>query len=215
MPKLAVIFHWYCWASLHVTAEMSSLEAVPDVTPATTAPVPAAPTSTVETPSSAAAAPTSVAPMSAPAAAQVLATGPASAPPSAAASSAAPVSAGAGSAAAATVRPSHAKAGLVLFAGSAAHSMTGRTQQPTTYDGVPETNLYSHHVVAALKDVKVSACNSARSSPDARRQVVAADYGGRVGQYCVPLSGDRRRWCCIRLGPQRCEVSVMVYTEMS
>jgi hypothetical protein len=45
--------------------------------------------------------------------------------------------------------------GVVLFAGSAAHSMTGRKDPPAAWDGVPETNLYSFHVFAALKDAKV------------------------------------------------------------
>ena len=50
----------------------------------------------------------------------------------------------------------HSESGLVLFSGSVAHSLTGRTQAPVLNDGVPETNLWGFHILPALRHVKIA-----------------------------------------------------------
>jgi hypothetical protein len=81
------------------------------------------------------------------------------------ATAAAPAAASSTSAAVAPAGPPRPATGVVLFAGSAAHSMTGRKDPPAAWDGVPETNLYSFHVIAALKDAKASQEGDARLPP--------------------------------------------------
>lgn len=58
------------------------------------------------------------------------------------------------------------KSGVVLFAGSASHSLTGRGGPTAAYDGVPETLLWRFHVFGPLRSVKVRARRARWRNPD-------------------------------------------------
>lgn len=59
-------------------------------------------------------------------------------------------------ASAAGAGPAHASTGVVLFAGSVAHSMTGRGAPAAGFDGVEATSLSRFHRIAALEKVPIT-----------------------------------------------------------
>lgn len=69
----------------------------------------------------------------------------------------------------------HASTGVVLFAGSVAHSMTGRGAPPAGFDGVEATNLSRFQRVAALEKVSIA---SVAAGPTAAHFAALDSDGG-------------------------------------
>lgn len=82
--------------------------------------------------------------------------------------------AGGAAAAAAPPKKAHATSGLLCFAGSASHGLTGRGEPSKTWDGVPETKLWRLHRIAGIEKLRFK---KAISGPNACHYIAIAEDG--------------------------------------